>query len=76
MLNFFAKTLLKSKLKSAGVPESEMNKLLEMVEKNPDFFKEIAVAAQEKMKSGLSQQDAVMAVLQDKQEELKKVMGK
>lgn len=76
MLNFFAKTLLKNKLKSAGVPEAEMDRLLEIVEKNPDFFKEIAIAAQEKMKTGLGQQEAVMAVLQEKQEELKKVVGK
>ena len=76
MLNFFAKTLLKNKLKSAGVPEAEMDRLIEMVEKNPDFFKEVALAAQEKTKTGMSQQDAVMAVLQEKQEEFKKVMGK
>lgn len=74
MLNFFTTTLLKSKLKSAGVPEAQMNTLLSMIEKNPDFFKEVARVAQEKVKAGMSQQEAVAAVLQDKQGELQKIM--
>ena len=66
------KALLKKQLK--GVPEADIDKFLAMVEKNPDFFKQVAVEAQEKMKAGMSQQEAVMAVLQGKQEELQKII--
>jgi len=71
-MNFFMKALLKKQLK--GVPEADIDKFLAMVEKNPDFFKQVAVEAQEKMKAGMSQQEAVMAVLQGKQEELQKII--
>lgn len=73
-MNFFLKALLKKQLK--GVPEADIEKFLAMVEKNPDFFKQVAEEAQVKIKAGMGQQEAVMAVLQDKQEELAKVMGK
>ncbi|MES2314468.1 MAG: hypothetical protein V4524_00835 [Patescibacteria group bacterium] len=73
-MNFFMKALLKKQLK--GVPEAEIEKFVAMVEQNPDFFKQIAEEAQVKIKAGMGQQEAVMAVLQDKQEELAKVVGK
>ncbi len=68
------KALLKKQMK--GVPEADIDRFLEMVEKNPDFFKQVAEEAQVKIKAGMGQQEAVMAVLQDKQEELAKVVGK
>jgi len=73
-MNFFMKALLKKQMK--GVPEADIDKFLEMVEKNPDFFKQVADEAQAKIKAGMGQQEAVMAVLADKQAELAKVMGK
>ena len=73
-MNFFMKALLKKQMK--GVPDADIDKFIAMVEKNPDFFKQVAVEAQEKMKSGMGQQEAVMAVLQNKQTELAQVMGK
>ncbi len=73
-MNFFMKALLRKQMK--GVPEADVDKFLAMVEKNPDFFKKIAEEAQVKMKAGMGQQEAVMAVLSDKQEELKEVVGK
>ncbi|HTK33306.1 MAG TPA: hypothetical protein VL335_02025 [Candidatus Paceibacterota bacterium] len=73
-MNFFMKALLKKQLK--GVPEAEIEKFVAMVEKNPDFFKQVAEEAQAKIKAGMGQQEAVMAVLADKQEELAKVVGK
>ena len=71
-MNFFMKALLKKQLK--GVPEADIDKFLAMVEKNPDFFKQVAVEAQEKMKAGMGQQEAVMAVLQGKKEEFQKIV--
>jgi hypothetical protein len=47
-----------------------------MIEKNPDFFMKIAEEAQEKIKGGMSQQDAMMAVMKAHESELRAVMGK
>ncbi len=71
--NFLMKAMLKKQLK--GVPESEQNRIIGLIEKNPDFFKKIAEETQEKVKGGMSQQDAVSNVMQKHQEEFKKVMG-
>lgn len=76
MLNFFMKGLLKAKLKSAGVKEADMERIFAAVEKNPDFFKNIASEVEKKTKEGMSQQDAVMAVMHAHQAEIKNVMGK
>ncbi len=71
--NFLMKAMLKKQLK--GVPEAEQDRIIALVEKNPDFFKKIAEETQEKVKGGMGQQEAVMAVMQKHQEEWKKVMG-
>ena len=73
-MNFFMKALLKKQMK--GVPEADIEKFIAMVEKNPDFFKQVAEEAQKKIATGMGQQEAVMAVLADKQTELAQVMGK
>lgn len=73
-MNFFMKMLLKQQLK--GVPEAEVDKLIGLVENNPEFFKSVAEKVEKKIKTGMGQQEAVMAVLSegDNQEELKKMM--
>lgn len=73
MLNFFTKALIKRQMK--GVPEGELNKIFEMIEKNPDFFKQMAESIQAKMKTGMSQEDAAKAVMAEGGEDMKKVMG-
>ncbi len=72
--NFLMKQMLKRQMK--GVPEAEQEKIFAMIEKNPDFFMKIAEETQEKVKGGMSQQDAMMMVMKNHQEELKAVMGK
>jgi hypothetical protein len=74
-MSFFKNLLMRKMLKSQlkGVPESEQNKILDMVEKNPDFFSKIGVEVQEKMKTGMSQMDAVMEVMKNYQTDLKKM---
>jgi hypothetical protein len=72
--NFLLKTMLKKQLK--GVPEEEQNRIFAMIEKNPDFFMKIATEAQEKIKGGMSQQDAMMMVMKNHEAELKDVMSK
>jgi hypothetical protein len=71
--NFLMKAMLKKQLK--GVPASEQDRIIAMVEKNPDFFKKIADETQEKMKGGMGQQEAVTQVMQKYQDEFRKVMG-
>ena len=64
--------MIKSKLK--GVPEAEQEKIISMVEKNPELFQKIAIEAQEKMKGGQDQMSAMMEVMSKYQNELKDVM--
>lgn len=71
-MNFLVRQLLKSKMKGV-VPEAEQEKFLNMFEKNPDLFKKIAEDTQEKMRTGLSQMEAVKQVMNKYQEELKKI---
>jgi hypothetical protein len=73
MLNFFTKALIKRQLKD--VPQAELDKIFEMIEKNPAFFQQMAGAIQEKMKTGMSQQEAAKAVMEEGGDEMKKVMG-
>ena len=72
--NFLLKTMLKKQLKN--VPAEQQEQIFSMIEKNPDFFTKIAEEAQEKIKGGMSQQDAMMAVMKAHEAELKAVMGK
>lgn len=72
--NFLLKQMLKRQMKD--VPAEQQEQIFTMIEKNPDFFMKIATEAQEKMKGGMSQQDAMMSVMKNHQDELKKVMGK
>ncbi len=71
--NFLVKQLLKSKLKS--LPESEQNKIMTILEKNPDFFMKIAKEIQEKTNQGMSQEEASVAVMTIHKDELQKMLG-
>ncbi|KKR46479.1 MAG: hypothetical protein UT90_C0011G0003 [Parcubacteria group bacterium GW2011_GWA1_40_21] len=71
--NFLMKKLLKSKMKD--IPEAEQEKMLNAIEKNPDFFQNIASEVQAKMKEGKDQMTATMEVMQKHQDELKKIMN-
>ncbi|MBX4189107.1 hypothetical protein KW785_00760 [Candidatus Parcubacteria bacterium] len=70
--SFFLKQMLKSKMK--GVPEAEQKRILELVEKNPDFFKKIAEEIEKRKKSGQSEMQASMQVMREHQAELQKLM--
>lgn len=74
-MNFFTKMLVKKQLKGK-VPEAEMDKMIDMIEQNPDFFKKMAESIQEKMKAGMSQEEAAMAVMQQDGDQLKRMLGK
>ncbi len=72
--NFLLKSLIKSQMKN--VPAEQQEFILTIIEKNPEFFMKISKEAQEKIKGGMSQEDAMMRVMKEHEEELKQIMGK
>jgi hypothetical protein len=70
--NFLLKSLLKKQL--GHLPAAEQERIFTIIEKNPDLFMNIATKAQEKIKGGMGQQDAMMAVMKEHGEELKSVL--
>lgn len=71
---FLMKQMVKRQMK--GVPEDQQEQIIAMVEKNPDFFMKIANDINEKVKGGMSQQDAMVAVMKANESELRKIAGK
>lgn len=73
----FKKMLLKQMLKPSlgSLPEAEREKLLKMVDNNPDLFFEIAKETKKLVDGGMDKQQAAMQVLMSKQDELKKALG-
>ncbi len=56
------------------VPEAEREKLMKVMEANPEFFKKIGDEVQRRVKSGQSELAATMAVMREHQAELQKIM--
>ena len=72
MKNLILRNLIKTQLK--GLPEDQKDKVLEIVEKNPDLFMKIAQETKEKIDSGMDQQTAMMEVAKNYEGELKELM--
>jgi hypothetical protein len=70
----FKNFLLKKMLRTQGVPEAQIDMFITMMEKNPELFKTIAKEVEEKVKGGMSQQDAGMQVMRKYESELKKLV--
>ena len=70
MKDFLMRKMLATKLK--GVPQAEQEKLLGMIEKNPDLFQKIASEVQEEMKRGKDQMNATMTVVKKYENEFEK----
>lgn len=72
----FKKFLMKQMMKKqlANVPQAEQERILTVVEKNPDLFLKIGQEIQEKMKGGKDQMAAAMEVMQKYKDELSSVM--
>jgi hypothetical protein len=71
---FILKKMLGSKLKAAGVSDDQMDMIIELIEKNPDFFKKIQKEVEAKTKQGVSEQAAMMTVMREHQAEFQKIM--
>ena len=70
--DFMLKQMLKQKMK--GMPEAEQERMLSMIEKNPDFFKKIGEEVQSKIKGGKTEMEATMEVMRKHQSEFQKLM--
>ena len=68
----FKELLLRKMLKSqlAGVSQGEQEKILAMVEHNPELFKTIALEMQAKMKEGKGEMAAAMEVMRLHQQKI------
>jgi hypothetical protein len=69
----FKNFLLKKMLRTQGVPEAQIDMVINMMEKNPELFKTIAKEIQEKTKAGMDQMAASTEVMKKYESELKKL---
>lgn len=69
---FLLKQMVKRQMK--GMPESEINRIVEIVGKNPEIFKKIGDEIKAKVKSGRSEQAAAMEVMRAHQAELQRIL--
>jgi hypothetical protein len=67
--NFLMKKMLKSQM--PGVPDAEVDKIVALVEKNPELFKRIAKEAEEKIKGGKDRMAAVTDAFKAHEAELR-----
>jgi hypothetical protein len=70
--DFFLRKTLEVKMKN--VPEAERDKMLALMEKNPEFFKKIGAEVQKRVKAGQSEMAATMVVMRENQGELQKLL--
>lgn len=61
-------------LRSQGMSEDQVDMILAMMERDPELFKKIEAETKEKVKGGMSQQMASMAVMMKYKHELQKLM--
>ncbi|MFA6430196.1 MAG: hypothetical protein WC229_00265 [Candidatus Paceibacterota bacterium] len=71
--NLAMKQMLKSQMKD--VPAEQQEKILAAIEKNPQFFEDIAKKVQQKVSEGKDQVSATMDVMRENQDELRKLMS-
>ncbi len=71
---FLMKQAMKSQLKN--IPQAEQDMLLDLVEKNPDFFENLAKELQEGLKTGKDQQTVMMEIMTKHKDELAKIIKK
>lgn len=67
--------VLRQMLRKAGAPELVVNKAIEGIKKDPEFFKKLAEEIEAKTKAGVSQQQAAMEVITNYQDKLKELLA-
>ena len=63
---------MKSQLKN--VPKEQQEKIMELIDKNPEFFTKLAEKVKNKIDSGKPQMSAMMEVMQENKEELQRML--
>jgi phage-related minor tail protein len=66
------KQAMKSQLKN--VPKDQQEKIMGLIDKNPEFFTQMAEKVKKKIDSGKPQMTAMMEVMQENKDELQKMM--
>ena len=66
------KQAMKSQLK--GLPQEQQDKLLATMEKDPEFFENIAKQIKQKEKEGKGKMEASMQVMRENQDKLRRLM--
>ena len=70
--NFLMKQMMKKQLK--GMPQDQQDMIMEIVEKNPEFFNTIAEEVKKETDAGKDQMMATMMVMKKHQAELQRSM--
>lgn len=70
--DFFIKKMVESKMKD--VPKEQQEKMLALIQKNPELFQKIALEIQAEMKSGKDEMAAAMLVMGRYKTDLEKIM--
>ncbi len=70
---FLMKRAMAAQLKD--IPEEQRNKIIAIVEKNPEFFERLALDIQERIANGMTQEEATVRVLASNQDEMKKLLS-
>lgn len=63
---------MKSQLKN--VPKDQQEKIMNLIDKNPEFFTQLAEKVKKKIDSGKPQMAAMMEVMQEHKAELQEMM--
>ena len=70
--DFLTKQLLKRQMKD--VPKDQQEKIMTLVQKDPEFFKVIGEKIQEEVKKGKGQMEATMSVMKEHRARLAELM--
>ncbi len=75
-MSFFKNILMKQMLKSQmkNLPQDQQDKILSAIEKDPEFFDDIAKKIEQKVKEGKDKMSASMEVMRENQDKLRKLM--
>ena len=70
--DFLMRKMLAAKMKD--IPQAEQDKMIALVQKNPQLFQQIAIEVQQKMKEGKDQFSAAKEVMQKYETQIKAIM--
>ncbi len=70
--DFLLRKMLAAKMK--GVPQEEQEKMINLIQKNPQLFQQIAVEVQQKMKEGKDQMAAAQEVMKKYESQVREAM--